>query len=75
MTDPRDDQDDAARREEGRQYAVLDGQPVVVRPLTLTVTDEEAELLDRGEMPDTVVQRAVQQAIEDALIGEIEGGL
>ena len=50
----------AARREEDRRLVMLDGEPVVLRPLTLTVTDEEAEALDRGEMPESVLLRAAQ---------------
>lgn len=72
MTSPEHDQADAARREEGRRYAVLDGQDVVLRPLTLDVTAEEAEALDNGIMPESVLLRAAQQALEDAAIMAME---
>lgn len=75
MTDTEDDQFDAERREEGRRFATLDGQPVILRPLTLTVTDEEAEMLGRGEMPESILRRAARQALEDAAIMALEDEL
>lgn len=75
MASPDDDQADAARREEDRRLAMLDGQPVIIRPVTFAVTDEEAEALDRGEMPESVLLRAAQQALEDAAIMALEEDL
>jgi len=75
MTSPEEDQLDASRREEERRLVMPDGEPVVVRPVTLTVTDEEAEMLGRGVMPESVLQRAARQAAEDTAITHMEENL
>lgn len=74
MASPDDDQRAAARREELRRHheAVVDGEPAVIRTTAVTVTPEEREALERGEMPESVLLRALQQQIEDGIIEGLE---
>jgi len=69
---PDDDQRGAARRDEQQRHfeAAVDAEEAVIRTALVSVSAEEREALERGEMPESVLIRALQQQIED---GTIEG--
>ena len=69
---PADDQEAAARREEGRQAAVSGGRPASLRRLTISVTEQEAEALARGETPGRIRELVDRQLAEDAAVKALE---
>jgi len=74
MTSPEDDQRAAARRDEDQRHfeAVVDSEAAVIRTTLISVTAEEREALERGEMPESVLLRALQQQVEDGIIEGME---
>ena len=71
---PDDDQRAAARRDEQQRHfeAVVDGEAAIIRTTPISVSAEEREALERGEMLESVLLRALQQQLEDGIIEGLE---
>ncbi len=75
---PEADQQAAASRERDRHehWAVLDGEPVTIRTITVKIDPGELEALERGEIPEAIQAQSDRQLAEDEVIaamGKTEG--